>query len=65
LFVVRKAPSGSNLQPWHIYVLSGARLAALKERRRGLEQHAMLLFAGGIGGLIAARVVRDAVGQWP
>lgn len=26
------APSGSNLQPWHIYVLSGARLAELKKR---------------------------------
>jgi nitroreductase len=24
------APSGSNLQPWHVYVLSGDRLAALK-----------------------------------
>lgn len=26
------APSGSNLQPWHIYVLCGARLTELKER---------------------------------
>ncbi|WP_440073478.1 nitroreductase [Streptosporangium sp. OZ121] len=26
------APSGSNLQPWHAYVLTGARLAELKER---------------------------------
>ncbi len=26
-----RAPSGGNLQPWHIYVLSGARLAALKQ----------------------------------
>lgn len=27
-----EAPSGANLQPWHIYVLSGARLATLKKR---------------------------------
>lgn len=26
------APSGSNMQPWHIYVLTGARLAELKGR---------------------------------
>ena len=26
------APSGSNLQPWHIYVLSGQRLGKLKKR---------------------------------
>src|SRR5215475_10573754 len=26
------APSGGNLQPWHIYVLSGERLAKLKNR---------------------------------
>ena len=27
-----RAPSGSNLQPWHVHVLSGAPLEALKER---------------------------------
>jgi nitroreductase len=27
-----RAPSGGNLQPWHIYVLSGERLADLKAR---------------------------------
>ncbi len=26
-----RAPSGGNLQPWHIYALSGARLAELKQ----------------------------------
>ena len=26
------APSGSNLQPWHAYVLTGAPLAELKKR---------------------------------
>ncbi|WP_216903219.1 nitroreductase [Nocardia alni] len=26
------APSGSNLQPWHVYVVRGARLAELKKR---------------------------------
>ena len=28
------APSGSNLQPWHVYVLTGAPLAELKKLRR-------------------------------
>lgn len=32
LAAAANAPSGSNLQPWHIYVLSGARLAELKKR---------------------------------
>lgn len=32
LTAVARAPSGGNLQPWHVYVLSGARLAELKER---------------------------------
>src|SRR6185312_16498235 len=27
-----KSPSGSNIQPWHIYVVTGARLAELKKR---------------------------------
>src|SRR5215510_3551985 len=26
------APSGSNIQPWHVYVLTGAPLAELKKR---------------------------------
>jgi nitroreductase len=29
------SPSGSNLQPWHIYVLTGAPLAQLKKRAVG------------------------------
>jgi nitroreductase len=29
-----QAPSGGNLQPWHVYVLSGARLDTLKARIR-------------------------------
>ena len=29
-----QAPSGGNLQPWHVYVLSGARLQDLKARVR-------------------------------
>jgi nitroreductase len=29
-----RAPSGGNLQPWRIYVLTGAPLASLKERMR-------------------------------
>ena len=29
-----RAPSGGNLQPWHVYVLTGARLDALKARVR-------------------------------
>ncbi|NUR50910.1 MAG: nitroreductase [Hamadaea sp.] len=32
LAVAAHAPSGSNLQPWHIYVLSGEPLADLKKR---------------------------------
>jgi len=27
-----RAPSGGNIQPWHVYVLTGARLAELKKR---------------------------------
>ncbi|MFB9237726.1 nitroreductase [Plantactinospora siamensis] len=32
LAAAANAPSGSNLQPWHVYVLSGAPLADLKRR---------------------------------
>ncbi len=32
LTAAARAPSGGNLQPWHIYVVSGARLAELKRR---------------------------------
>ncbi|WP_135451782.1 nitroreductase [Mycobacterium sp. DL99] len=32
LTAASRAPSGGNLQPWHIYVLGGERLAHLKER---------------------------------
>ena len=38
LETARYAPSGGNLQPWHVYVLTGARLAAFLDRveqRRG------------------------------
>ena len=34
LAVAARAPSGGNLQPWHVDVLAGERLAALKERVR-------------------------------
>jgi nitroreductase len=29
-----RAPSGGNLQPWHVHVLAGARLEALRDRVR-------------------------------
>jgi nitroreductase len=32
LATARYAPSGGNLQPWHVYVLTGARLAAFLDR---------------------------------
>ncbi|OHU19028.1 NADH dehydrogenase [Mycobacteroides franklinii] len=32
LTAASRAPSGGNLQPWHVYVLSGARLTELKDR---------------------------------
>lgn len=32
LTAAARAPSGGNLQPWHIYVLSGERLSQLKDR---------------------------------
>lgn len=32
LMAAAQSPSGGNLQPWHIYVLSGDRLAELKSR---------------------------------
>lgn len=32
LTAASRAPSGGNLQPWHVYVLSGERLIDLKER---------------------------------
>ena len=32
LTAAAEAPSGANLQPWHIYLLSGTRLADLKKR---------------------------------
>ena len=35
LETARYAPSGGNLQPWHVYVLTGTRLAAFLERDRG------------------------------
>jgi nitroreductase len=31
-----QAPSGGNLQPWHVFILSGARLNELKARIRRL-----------------------------
>ncbi|HYI64411.1 MAG TPA: nitroreductase [Allosphingosinicella sp.] len=34
LHVARRAPSGGNLQPWHVDVLAGAALAELKARVR-------------------------------
>ena len=39
LDTARRAPSGGNLQPWHVYALSGAPLAELLERvRRKLRE---------------------------
>ena len=35
LAAAAEAPSGANLQPWHIYVLTGSRLAELKKRVAG------------------------------
>ncbi|MEU9475899.1 nitroreductase [Streptomyces sp. NPDC048191] len=32
LAAAARSPSGGNLQPWHLYVLGGARLAELKKR---------------------------------
>ncbi|GAA2690426.1 nitroreductase [Streptomyces lunalinharesii] len=32
LSAATRAPSGANLQPWHVYVLTGAPLAELKQR---------------------------------
>lgn len=32
LIAAARAPSGGNLQPWHVYVLGGDRLSKLKER---------------------------------
>jgi nitroreductase len=32
LTAASRAPSGGNLQPWHVYVLSGSRLSELKQR---------------------------------
>ncbi|MEV6115333.1 nitroreductase [Streptomyces sp. NPDC052109] len=32
LTAAARSPSGGNLQPWHVYVLTGARLAELKKR---------------------------------
>ena len=40
LDVARKAPSGGNLQPWYVYVLAGAPLAAFKALIRSrLQDH--------------------------
>lgn len=35
LVAALQSPSGGNLQPWHVYVLSGAKLGELKARIRG------------------------------
>jgi nitroreductase len=32
MMAASRAPSGGNLQPWHVYVLGGERLSELKER---------------------------------
>jgi nitroreductase len=40
LEAARRAPSGGNLQPWHLYVLTGAMLERFRARiRTKLEQH--------------------------
>jgi nitroreductase len=39
-----RTPSSANLQPWHVYVVSGAPLAGLKRRARARAR------AGGQGG---------------
>jgi nitroreductase len=40
LEAAKRAPSGGNLQPWHVYVLTGAKLATFLELiRAGLKVH--------------------------
>jgi nitroreductase len=58
-----RAPSGGNLQPWHVYVVSGARLETLKTRIRERiavgdrgDQLLVLPYPSTLPGVYAARL---------